>query len=433
MNGNNYGNCYQSYDPNDMTMYQRLAEVSSQHYGYRQPISENYQIHNSYYQQEDWKNSGSAYLICSICENSVRNSHVKKCKFKGINDGVSKECSCNIRNKSFDNLPICSTCYSINLDVAKALYGNEIFSGHLYKLNSNRDYSGILYSEITTQPKSEVISDNMSRSTSMSSLSTAFTDNESESTMDSETEDIDDNYITSLIRGLNVKKVEYMKCFSCGHTNKILCIQNKNGVISGNLHGICHEETPAVSCPCCHMVTFNKMKYWELLYDIDYDNNSLYLNSTITDTKDLTFGSNSQQRQLLDYSIKGKDKNDNILDKNHLLTCFNKNSILYSCIEITQNMIFKNMKVYINQTQNTSNIHKHLFDYDYLTINNYKLIKNKDSRKCSRENYIERNTVSPVYNDKKRKIFFHSPITTPDKKELEKIDEEISPYQEMDI
>lgn len=368
MDENSYGNYYHATD------YQKMANLSSYHYGYVNPVGiVNGQIisHTDNFNHiKGWKDSGFAQLNCVICDIEVKSCHIKGCKYKGVNDGITKTCDCNVRNKSFDDFPICNECYRLNFDVAINLYGDSIHGGHLYKFNLRRDYSAILYTQAFKQ-ESNCCSpiNNIKRSDSMLSISTS-------SSSQTDSESIDDFIPPNLIRGLDVNKYEFIHCFSCGQKMKILCIQTRNGQICGNLHGICHDESKKSLCPVCNMETLVKTKYWELKHETDYKNNNIYLFSTITDSKDLIFGYNSHQRPLTDYYIKGKDKNDEMLDFHHKLTCTHWNSILYSTLEITKKMLINGSKVYVKPTQELDVIHNTLYNFDYLTINNKKVEKN---------------------------------------------------------
>lgn len=327
---------------------------------------------------EDWRHSGTAHLSCFVCGDNVRSTHSYNCPNKNNKDPDPSKCSCNRRERSFNERPICLRCYALNEQIAIQIYGECIRKGHLYREPACRDYSAILYTEIENnyvkdESKTQHFSkDKIHKSISMESMVTDMTD--TSMTTESElSEHIDtyDDSLTTLIRGVDVVKKEHGFCFSCGYNqDSVRCIVvNNDNTITGNLKGLSHTQSQNYLCPVCNQMTLIKFKYWDIKSEFDYETNTIKIFHTLYDSSQLKFGHNESHVPLNDYWKDGKDGNDDLLDDYHRIINSHKNAIVYSCTSITKKMLQHKSKLKIESTQDIDVLHNLFFgNVDYYTL-----------------------------------------------------------------
>lgn len=336
----------------------------------------------------DWKRSGTAHLSCNICNNYIRSTHSYTCPNRGIQDPDSSLCICNKR-KSINEIPICVSCYQINEQIAMLIYGENIRDGNLYRIPSNRDYGGVLYTEFEEKqkitnsiPNQSSLQDNSKKYNLHKSASTeSFVTDSQSVTSDFTTDSINDNFNqelgTNFIRGVDVVKKKHSYCFSCGYIQEPQnCIVFNNNFLTGNIHGLSHEESEKSYCPHCQMKTFININIWNMKSEFDYSNNTIHILHNLYDSTLLRFGKDEFHKPLNDFYVDGKDRNDPFLDEYQKLTNHNKNAILLSCISITKQMLLNKSKLIINGSLDLDILHKMIF----LNVEHYTI---EDNSICS--------------------------------------------------
>lgn len=324
------------------------------------------QATSNYHLNTDWRGSSTAHVRCIICDTNLKSTGKKE-------DPI-------VRCKKFNDIPICFDCYDLNFKLTEIIFSANTRDGHLWRFLTKKDFSCIIYNEIGDDGE-------IPKSVSTDSLTTM------------------ENSIMApnVIKGFDAVKRNYSQCYSCGRSNEILCIHNDeyNNIINGNIHGICNIQSQKIQCSICHNRTLVSTKYWSLKYEENYESNSIKIFSTLSDTREFGLSGPKGQRPLSDFMITGPDKKNDQLDWHQKVTNQHSELIRYSIIGITKIMKLRKCKLFIEPTQGDNPLHDLLFDFQYLIIENNKIVKkHKDTIIRYSVSPFSNGTNSPLFMDK---------------------------------